>query len=113
MISHHADTPQHAHPMASPFRGLPTASPRPRQPSTIGLGRSATAANLRRHASVVSDLSMASAGDTVRSTSIRNLRDLEIHSPPGGSISRDKDDDRMSVEGDSIRRKEGSVLVSN
>ncbi|AAW41168.2 nucleoporin nsp1, putative [Cryptococcus deneoformans JEC21] len=100
----------HAHPMASPFRGLPTASPRPRQPSTIGLGRSATAANLRRHASVVSDLSMASAGDTVRSTSIRNLRDLEIHSPPGGSISRDKDDDRMSVEGDSIRRKEGSVL---
>ncbi|KIR42422.1 nucleoporin nsp1 [Cryptococcus deuterogattii 99/473] len=103
-------TSQYAHPTDSPFRGLPTASPRPRQPSTIGLARSATATNLRRHASAASDISMASAGGTVRSTSIKNLRDLEISSLLGGTMSRDKDDDRMSVEGDSIRRKEGSVL---
>ncbi|OWZ69448.1 hypothetical protein AYX14_05181 [Cryptococcus neoformans] len=100
----------YARPTASSFRGLPTASPRPRQPSTIGLARSATAANLRRHASIASDVSMTSAGGTVRSTSVKNLRDLELSSLPGGSMSRDKNDDRMSVEGDSIRRKEGSVL---
>lgn len=113
MTRRHADSPQYARPTASSFRGLPTASPRPRQPSTIGLARSATAANLRRHASIASDVSMTSAGGTVRSTSVKNLRDLELSSLPGGSRSRDKNDDRMSVEGDSIRRKEGSVLVSN
>lgn len=113
MTSLHADSFQYAHPTPSPFRGLPTASPRPRQPSTIGLARSATATNLRRHASAASDISMASAGGTVRSTSIKSLRDLEISSLLGGSMSRDRDDDRMSVEGDSIRRKEGSVLVSS
>ncbi|ODN82971.1 hypothetical protein L202_01212 [Cryptococcus amylolentus CBS 6039] len=97
----------YAMPSASPFR-LPPASPRPRQ-STSGLTRSATTANLGRQSSVVSDLSMASASRPVgRSVSIRNLREPESSSVFGESVIGE--DDSMSIDGDSVRRREGSVL---
>ncbi|WVQ70716.1 hypothetical protein IAR50_000238 [Cryptococcus sp. DSM 104548] len=97
----------YAMPSASPFR-LPPASPRPRQFTTSGLTRSATTANLGRQSSVVSDVSMASGSRPLRSTSIRNLREPEVSSVFGGSVIGDEDS--MSIDGDSVRRREGSVL---
>ncbi|WRT70661.1 uncharacterized protein IL334_007659 [Kwoniella shivajii] len=96
-------------PSLSPFRAPPSPLNRhsPLVPnagaSSSGLTRSATTANIRKAASVASDVSMG------RSGSVRGIR--QSGSMLFGSVNgdREKDDDRMSVDGEQ-RQREGSVL---
>ncbi|OCF54741.1 hypothetical protein L486_07875 [Kwoniella mangroviensis CBS 10435] len=102
-------------PSASPFK--PPPSPLHGQSphisnaaaSTSGLTRSATTANIRRAASVASDVSMG--GGLTRSGSVRGLRQSGsmLFGSVNGDRERDREDDRMSVDGEH-RQREGSVL---
>ncbi|WVQ63325.1 uncharacterized protein L199_001477 [Kwoniella botswanensis] len=102
-------------PSASSFK--PPPSPLHRQSphvgnaaaSTSGLTRSATTANIRRAASVASDISMG--GGLTRSGSVRGLKQSGsmLFGSVNGDRERDREDDRMSVDGEQ-RQREGSVL---
>ncbi|WWC72542.1 uncharacterized protein I206_106504 [Kwoniella pini CBS 10737] len=109
------DSRDFALPSLSPFKPPPSPLHRqsPHPPnlggSTSGLTRSATTANIRRAASVASDVSMS--GGLTRSGSVKGLR--QSGSMLFGSVNGDReggrDDDRMSVDGEQ-RQREGSVL---
>ncbi|WWC65089.1 uncharacterized protein I303_107703 [Kwoniella dejecticola CBS 10117] len=102
-------------PSVSPFKPPPSPlqrqSPHPSNfgASTSGLTRSATTANIRRAASVASDVSMG--GGLTRSGSVRGLRQSGsmLFGSVNGDMERDRDDDKMSVDGEH-RQREGSVL---
>ncbi|WWD20674.1 hypothetical protein CI109_105150 [Kwoniella shandongensis] len=88
-------------PSASPFKAPPSPLVRQGTPVTSGLTRSATTTNVRRAASVATDISMGRTG------SVNGMR--HSSSMLFGSVNGDNDDDRMSVDGDQ-RQRESSVL---
>ncbi|WVQ95603.1 hypothetical protein IAU59_002700 [Kwoniella sp. CBS 9459] len=103
----------YALPSASPFKAPP--SPLARQSPAVqaiagasSLTRSATTTNIRRAASVTSDVSMGLA----RSGSVRGgLRQSGsmLFGSVNGDRQREREDDKMSVDGEQ-RQREGSVL---
>ncbi|WVN89751.1 uncharacterized protein L203_104981 [Cryptococcus depauperatus CBS 7841] len=99
-------------PSASPFR-VTASSKSTGQASAIGLARSSTLNNFRRPTSLVSDISLTTVPRSLaRSTSVKNWRELdpEVSSVYGGSVKDGNDDDRYSADGETVRRREGSVL---
>lgn len=89
---------QYALPSLSPFRAPPSPS------AARGLSRSATANNLRRAESMVSDISMGKQSTTARQ--IKGSSSM-LFGPSGGA---EHEDDGMSVDG-AERTRDGSVLV--
>jgi hypothetical protein len=96
---------QYTLPSLSPFKPRHAPSPLRQTGSLSGLTRSATTSNLQRASSVVSDASMG-RGST---RGLGRSGSMLFTSVNG---DREPDEDRMSVDADGERGREGSVLVS-
>lgn len=96
---------QYTLPSLSPFKPRHAPSPLRQTGSLSGLTRSATTANLQRASSVASDVSMG-RGST---RGLGRSGSMLFASVNG---DREHDEDRMSVDADGERGREGSALVS-